>query len=267
MEKKEPEPESSPTSFSNHGPSSAQMNKMASSSHDANDAKFLEYSLGQAAQNDGFSAPRLPFAPLLSRRSPNKRGRPHFYGVSKGHQVGVFYTWADCHNAVVGFKGACYQGFETEKAAVDFVNAGSHRVNTADMPAEWNRFLAPSPYQTPFSHQTPRGKLMVPAALLGPGSMAPVPGTHASLPDLILDRSQAPVSTQKSSVSPVKVPEVKVPPPEQMNVSGAPAANLMAVSPGPRLNIEIRLSSDSTAESVLVWQQNGFSKFSKPDFQ
>jgi len=45
-----------------------------------------------------------------------------FYAVKKGKATGVFTNWEDCKASVVGFKGAVYKSFATEKEAMAFLD-------------------------------------------------------------------------------------------------------------------------------------------------
>lgn len=36
-----------------------------------------------------------------------------FYAVRKGKKTGIFDTWDDCKDAVSGYSGAEYKGFQT----------------------------------------------------------------------------------------------------------------------------------------------------------
>ena len=38
------------------------------------------------------------------------------YAVKKGKQTGLFYSWDACKESVIGYPGAEYQGFETERS-------------------------------------------------------------------------------------------------------------------------------------------------------
>lgn len=43
-----------------------------------------------------------------------------FYGVSKGKEVGVFETWDECQQSVLGFSGALYKKFKTYAEAYEY---------------------------------------------------------------------------------------------------------------------------------------------------
>lgn len=44
-----------------------------------------------------------------------------FYAVAKGKTPGIFSTWPECQDQIVGFKGAVYKKFSTEEEASQFV--------------------------------------------------------------------------------------------------------------------------------------------------
>lgn len=44
-----------------------------------------------------------------------------YYGVKKGHEVGVFDNWGDCQKQINGFSGAEYKGFASKEDAEAFV--------------------------------------------------------------------------------------------------------------------------------------------------
>lgn len=43
------------------------------------------------------------------------------YAIKKGKQTGLFYSWNECKEAVNGYSGAEYKGFETEEEAKDYL--------------------------------------------------------------------------------------------------------------------------------------------------
>ncbi|KAG0561559.1 hypothetical protein KC19_9G073300 [Ceratodon purpureus] len=53
----------------------------------------------------------------------NRWGRPikRYYAVRRGIRPGVYSSWGECAEMVIGFKGAIYKGFETREEAVSFV--------------------------------------------------------------------------------------------------------------------------------------------------
>ena len=51
-----------------------------------------------------------------------------FYAVVKGRRPGVYNSWSDCENHIKGFKGAHFQKFKTEQAAIHFIkNSGGNK--------------------------------------------------------------------------------------------------------------------------------------------
>lgn len=44
-----------------------------------------------------------------------------FYAVKNGKNIGVYNTWAECQEQVIGFSGAKYKKFGTYKEAVNFI--------------------------------------------------------------------------------------------------------------------------------------------------
>lgn len=44
------------------------------------------------------------------------------YAVKKGKQTGLFYSWTDCREAINGYSGAEYKGFESEKEAQNYLD-------------------------------------------------------------------------------------------------------------------------------------------------
>lgn len=63
-----------------------------------------------------------------------------FYGVAVGRIPGVYETWDEASEQVVGVKGPKYKKFATRKEAEDFVSAGGNRVAAE---------LTPIPKSTP----------------------------------------------------------------------------------------------------------------------
>ena len=45
-----------------------------------------------------------------------------YYAVKKGHQPGIYLTWADCQKQVSGFSGAVYKSFPTRSEAEAWLN-------------------------------------------------------------------------------------------------------------------------------------------------
>ncbi len=44
-----------------------------------------------------------------------------YYAVAKGHNIGIYNFWNDCKDQVLGFKGAIYKKFSTEKEAENYI--------------------------------------------------------------------------------------------------------------------------------------------------
>lgn len=44
-----------------------------------------------------------------------------FYGVKVGNKPGVYKTWAECQQQVIGYKGALFKSFPTEREAKEYV--------------------------------------------------------------------------------------------------------------------------------------------------
>ena len=44
-----------------------------------------------------------------------------FYAVAKGHNIGIYFFWNDCKEQILGYKGAIYKKFNTEKDAEEFI--------------------------------------------------------------------------------------------------------------------------------------------------
>ncbi|TEA22688.1 Ribonuclease H1 [Colletotrichum sidae] len=56
----------------------------------------------------------------------SKTDKPQkYYGVHKGHQRGVYRTWAECQKQTSGFPGATYKSFTTYKDAEIFAAGGN----------------------------------------------------------------------------------------------------------------------------------------------
>lgn len=45
-----------------------------------------------------------------------------YYGVKVGRSPGVYKTWAECQEQVIGFKGALFKSFPTESEARDYIS-------------------------------------------------------------------------------------------------------------------------------------------------
>lgn len=50
------------------------------------------------------------------------KNKKKFYAVKKGHQVGIFNTWAECQKQTNGFKGALFKAFPTLAEAQAYLN-------------------------------------------------------------------------------------------------------------------------------------------------
>ena len=51
--------------------------------------------------------------------------KKNYYAVKNGRKLGIYTTWADCQQEIIGFSGAVYKGFETLEEAQEFMkNAG-----------------------------------------------------------------------------------------------------------------------------------------------
>src|SRR5437870_4562727 len=56
-----------------------------------------------------------------------------FYAVRKGLNIGIFKTWDECKALVIGFKGAEYKSFPTEKLANEYLGISNGVVETNSM--------------------------------------------------------------------------------------------------------------------------------------
>ncbi len=45
-----------------------------------------------------------------------------YYAVKKGRKAGVYLTWPECQEQVIGYKGAIYKSFDNMSDAHDFIN-------------------------------------------------------------------------------------------------------------------------------------------------
>ncbi len=53
--------------------------------------------------------------------------KKNYYAVKNGRKPGIYTTWADCQQEIIGFSGAVYKGFETLEEAQEFMkNAGGN---------------------------------------------------------------------------------------------------------------------------------------------
>jgi ribonuclease H-related protein len=48
-----------------------------------------------------------------------------FYGVKTGRSPGVYKTWAECQKQIIGYSGAMFKSFATEREAKDYVAGAS----------------------------------------------------------------------------------------------------------------------------------------------
>lgn len=48
--------------------------------------------------------------------------KPKFYAVKVGREQGIFTSWNDCEKAIRGFSGAVYKKFDSESAALEWLN-------------------------------------------------------------------------------------------------------------------------------------------------
>ncbi len=62
-----------------------------------------------------------------------KGQRPKFYVVWRGHQPGIYTSWADCQRQVSGFSGAEFKSFPT-RAAAEAALAGDYRQHIGQTP-------------------------------------------------------------------------------------------------------------------------------------
>ena len=54
------------------------------------------------------------------------------YAVKKGKQTGLFYSWNECREVVIGYPGAEYKGFETEEEAKNYLENKVQKIETED---------------------------------------------------------------------------------------------------------------------------------------
>lgn len=53
--------------------------------------------------------------------------KKNYYAVKNGRKPGIYTTWADCQQEIIGFSGAVFKGFETLEEAQEFMkNAGDN---------------------------------------------------------------------------------------------------------------------------------------------
>ena len=48
--------------------------------------------------------------------------KPRFYAVRRGREKGIFSSWEECKNQVVGFAGAEYKSFSSINDAQDYLD-------------------------------------------------------------------------------------------------------------------------------------------------
>jgi len=49
-----------------------------------------------------------------------------FYAVAKGRSIGIFDSWIECKQSVIGFKNALYKKFNTKQEAEQFIQLDIH---------------------------------------------------------------------------------------------------------------------------------------------
>ena len=53
--------------------------------------------------------------------------KKNYYAVKNGRKPGIYTTWADCQQEIIGFSGAVFKGFETLEEAQEYMkNAGAN---------------------------------------------------------------------------------------------------------------------------------------------
>jgi ribonuclease HI len=53
--------------------------------------------------------------------------KKNYYAVKNGRKPGIYTTWADCQQKIIGFSGAVFKGFETLEEAQEYMkNAGAN---------------------------------------------------------------------------------------------------------------------------------------------
>ena len=58
------------------------------------------------------------------------------YAVRKGHQTGLFNTWAECQKATAGYSGAEFRGFTEKEEALAFLNMETTKTVSGDKSKE-----------------------------------------------------------------------------------------------------------------------------------
>jgi ribonuclease HI len=115
-----------------------------------------------------------------------KRIMDYFYAVAKGRHVGVFSTWEQCNNSVIGFPGSAYKKFKSFAEAEAFtINASSSFQSETpqsalfssqqdqQQPESRKRCSSPSPSSTSFAGlKKQRDDRVLQAKSLGPGYLS-----------------------------------------------------------------------------------------------
>ena len=58
------------------------------------------------------------------------------YAVRKGHETGLFNTWAECQKATAGYSGAEFRGFTEKEEALAFLNMETTKTVSGDKSKE-----------------------------------------------------------------------------------------------------------------------------------
>jgi ribonuclease HI len=101
------------------------------------------------------------------------------YAVLKGHNVGIFSTWAACQAATKGYSGALFKSFATKEEADEYLG------NTPTSPGKSSGALSAKSAQTTTSTNTPEGLTVVvpykiPVQIYTDGACDPNPGATGS---------------------------------------------------------------------------------------
>ncbi|RKF65763.1 Ribonuclease H [Golovinomyces cichoracearum] len=70
------------------------------------------------------------------RRRSNETRASKFYAVKAGAKPGIYGTWEECQEQIVGFKGACFKAFSNHKDAQDFVAGNTVKKKSESRKAE-----------------------------------------------------------------------------------------------------------------------------------
>ena len=94
-------------------------------------------------------APTPSSSPNSSRHPPASSNHPPertttYYGVRRGHRVGVCDSWEELQRHIAGFPHPVFQSFTTWQDAKDYVIEGMWR----DMPEESKRYASPPPWSS-----------------------------------------------------------------------------------------------------------------------